>query len=112
MASRAQDEPRHGGLSTYDLHFTAKIRQFKPHFYHRQQGLPGLSPGMSWPAATYGVQTPYLHTSQRVITSKPATRVGVWLGPARAASSSAATVKKESVLLTKFGHLSCTQSCY
>ena len=31
----------------------AKLRQFKPHFCHRQQGLPGHSPGMPWPAATY-----------------------------------------------------------
>ena len=34
----------------------AEIRQFKQHFYHRQQGLPVLSPGMPWPAATYGAK--------------------------------------------------------
>ena len=28
---------------------------FKPHFNHEHQGLPRLSPGMSWPAATYSV---------------------------------------------------------
>ena len=33
--------------------FMAKIQQFKPHFYHIQQDLPRLSPGMPWPAATY-----------------------------------------------------------
>ena len=35
--------------------FMAKIQQFKQHFYHIQQGLPGLSPGIPWPAATYAV---------------------------------------------------------
>ena len=36
--------------------FMAKIQQFKPHFYHIQQSLPRLSPGMPWPVATYGLK--------------------------------------------------------
>ena len=31
----------------------ARYCLFKPHFNHEQQSLPGLSPGMPWPAATY-----------------------------------------------------------
>ena len=48
---RAQNEPRHGGVSTYETF----ILWLKFEFYHRQQDLPGLSLGMLWPAATYDI---------------------------------------------------------
>ena len=41
----------------------ARYWHFKPHFNHEQQILPGLSPGMPWPAATYdgcGTEMVYL----------------------------------------------------
>ena len=40
---KAQNEPGHGGLSTYDLHFMVKIQLvYLSHIssYHRQQGIP------------------------------------------------------------------------
>ena len=49
---RAQNEPRHGIVSIYETFILCRL--FKPHFCHKQQSLPGQSPGMPWPAATYG----------------------------------------------------------
>ena len=46
--------------------FYGQILTFKPHFNHEQESLPGLNPGMPWPAATY-VQNPGPHSFQRFL---------------------------------------------
>ena len=50
---RAQNEPGHGGLSIYETFILWLIFDSLSHFLSWQQGLPGHSPGMPWPAATY-----------------------------------------------------------
>ena len=51
---RAQKEPGHGGLSTYETFILwLKFNSLSHFFLSWQQGLPGHSPGMPWPAATY-----------------------------------------------------------
>ena len=49
-----------------NLHIMAEIQYFKPFFLNIflswQQGLPGHSPGMPWPAATYARTRTRTHT--------------------------------------------------
>ena len=51
---RTQKEPGHGGLSTYETFILwLKFNSLSHFFLSWQQGLPGHSPGMPWPAAAY-----------------------------------------------------------
>ena len=43
----------HQHNKVFNIHFMARYWLFKSHFNHEQESLPGLSPGMPWPAATY-----------------------------------------------------------
>ena len=53
---RAQKEPGHGGLSSYNtIILWLKFNSLSHFFLSWQQGLPGHSPGMPWPVATYDV---------------------------------------------------------
>ena len=56
---RAQKEPGHGELSTYETFILwLKFNSLSHFFLSWQQGLPRHSPGMPWPAATYAVGQP------------------------------------------------------
>ena len=70
-ALAAVEHKRNLGMASHqynNLHFIARIWLFKPRFNHEHQDLPGLSPGMPWPAATYDEQ-PYLNFVSDAINS-------------------------------------------